>query len=224
VDARRPTPVATRDVRVSAPADVLTVELPLPALSPGVYRLTMEAARGDGDPLVETRRTFVVRRTGFPRLEGIEALIGPLAYIASPGEMRRLQEQAALGADSARAAFDAFWGGLFRDRRRAVATLRAYYERVEEANRQFSAHLDGWKTDRGMVYILFGPPERVEDRFESEVWTYGSGQGGAVFVFERTARREDGRSPFDVWTLTRDRAYDATWRRALRLWRSGNPP
>ena len=223
VDVRRPEPVATAEVRVAAPADVLTAEVPLPGLPPGVYRLRMEAAGGSGGPLAESERTFVVRPPGFPRLVGMGALVGPLAYLATPREMAALRERSMGGPDSARAAFDAFWGSLFQDRRRAAATLRAYYERVEEANRLFSAHTEGWKTDRGMVYVLFGPPERAEDRFNSEVWTYG-GQTGAVFVFERTARRDRTRDPFDVWTLTRDRAYDATWRRALRLWRSGSPP
>ena len=56
-----------------------------------------------------------------------------------------------------------------------------------------------------MVYVIFGPPERVENRFDREVWSYTSG----VFAFERTARRETDGTPFDVWTLVRDRAYDA---------------
>ena len=222
INPRQADTVFVSQQRIDAPDRSLTVATSLPTLRPGVYTLTMSAtARGQEVPFGVTSRTFIVRPQGFPRLVGIEAFVEPLAYIATPREMAALH---AAGHDSIRYAFDQFWGSLFNERRLAAATLRAYYERVEEANRQFSGHTDGWKTDRGMVYVLLGPPERVEDRFDSEVWTYGSGQTGGVFVFERTARRERDETPFDVWTLVRDPAYDTLWRRAVRLWRSGQGP
>ena len=222
IDLGRVDTVFVSQQRIEAPDRSLTVEMALPSLRPGVYVLTMSAtARGEREPFGSASRTFIVRPPGFPRLVGVEALVEPLAYIATPREMAALR---AAGPDSVRYAFDQFWGNLFRDRRLAASALRAYFERVEEANRQFSSHTDGWKTDRGMVYILLGPPERVEDRFDSEVWTYGSAQTGGVFVFERTARRERDDTPFDVWTLVRDPAYDTLWRRAVRLWRSGQGP
>ena len=36
-----------------------------------------------------------------------------------------------------------------------------YYRRVRFANEEFTQYKDGWKTDRGMIYILFGPPNQV---------------------------------------------------------------
>ncbi len=67
-----------------------------------------------------------------------------------------------------------------------------YLKRINEANVKFkSVFKDGWKSDRGRVYILFGPPYEVE-RFPNsvqtipyEIWTYSSiqGQGGVIFVF-----------------------------------------
>ncbi len=216
IDAGEVDTVFVTRQRIATPAPRLTIETDVPPLAPGVYRVVMSAEDDDGE--AETsERTFVVRPAAFPRVLGIRDLIEPLAYLATPREMRLLHEA---GADSQRFAFDAFWGGLFSDRRQAAATFRAYYERVEEANRRFSTYTDGWKTDRGMIYIVFGPPERVENRFDREVWTYASG----LFAFERTARRDRGDTPFDVWTLARDRAYDAQWRRAIRLWRNGQPP
>jgi len=57
-----------------------------------------------------------------------------------------------------------------------------YYRRIKEANSLFiSAGKNGWLTDRGRTYILFGPPER-RDRYPMgysfyeppvEVWYYG---------------------------------------------------
>jgi GWxTD domain-containing protein len=36
-----------------------------------------------------------------------------------------------------------------------------HYRRLAYAN-TFSARVPGWKTDRGRIYIMYGPPERVE--------------------------------------------------------------
>ncbi|MBN2198701.1 MAG: GWxTD domain-containing protein [Candidatus Aminicenantes bacterium] len=57
-----------------------------------------------------------------------------------------------------------------------------YYNRIEEANRLFTAGRDGWLTDRGRTLILLGPPVHksfypmgnpVEGLlFPTEVWSY----------------------------------------------------
>ncbi len=56
-----------------------------------------------------------------------------------------------------------------------------YYKRIEQANKLFRGEgRPGWLTDRGRIYILFGPPtERHTFPMESrgycrEVWYYGS--------------------------------------------------
>lgn len=67
-----------------------------------------------------------------------------------------------------------------------------YLLRVKEANKRFGAlGKEGWKTDQGRVYILYGEPTNIE-RFPStptnkpyQIWTYNYllGQGGVIFVF-----------------------------------------
>ena len=54
-----------------------------------------------------------------------------------------------------------------------------YYKRVSYANENFDGWKDGWETDRGMIYILFGPPDQVERTNPSmsnstlyQIWTY----------------------------------------------------
>ena len=42
--------------------------------------------------------------------------------------------------------------------------LDEYFRRVNYAEENFGTYTDGWKTDRGMVYITFGPPDDVERR------------------------------------------------------------
>lgn len=38
-----------------------------------------------------------------------------------------------------------------------------FYRRIEFADRHFMEGIPGWKTDRGRVYILLGPPDKVEE-------------------------------------------------------------
>jgi len=54
-----------------------------------------------------------------------------------------------------------------------------YYKRVSYANENFDGWKEGWETDRGMIYILFGPPDRIERTNPSmanstsfQIWTY----------------------------------------------------
>lgn len=68
---------------------------------------------------------------------------------------------------------------------------RDYYERVNYANQHFGnvSRNEGWKTDRGRVYITYGKPSQIE-RFQNEyytkpyeVWEYNDIEGGVIFFF-----------------------------------------
>jgi len=213
--------VTTRDL--AGAAEAVTVEVNLPPLAPGVYRLRMgtRAALG-AEPFATEERLFAVREPDFPRLTDVDDLIAPLAYVASERELEFIQA----GATPAerRRRFDAFWGSLFDDRNTASDVLRRYYERVEEANLLFTTYKEGWKTDRGMAYVVLGPPEFVEETPLEETWhyAYGSGEALSSLVFERASYLEARPRPaFEAWVLARTAAYEAVWRRAVRRWREG---
>jgi GWxTD domain-containing protein len=62
-----------------------------------------------------------------------------------------------------------------------------FYRRVGEANRLFrDSSAPGWKTDRGKIYVLLGPPDEVDTPDSAYrpmgdlvVWTYREPPGGA---------------------------------------------
>jgi GWxTD domain-containing protein len=68
-----------------------------------------------------------------------------------------------------------------------------HYRRIAYANQHFAASVAGWKTDRGRIYIVYGPPDEIKDRPVSgnsgqatQVWHYQMipGQGRNVdFTF-----------------------------------------
>ena len=68
--------------------------------------------------------------------------------------------------------------------------MQEYYGRIERANMLFGGFRAGWETDRGEVYIRFGPPDEVERHpFEVnskpyEIWYYYDQQRRFRFVDE----------------------------------------
>ena len=65
-----------------------------------------------------------------------------------------------------------------------------YFNRVAYANAHFSHYFAGWKSDMGMIYILFGPPNNVDrhpfevDSKPYEVWDYFQRNRQFIFVDE----------------------------------------
>lgn len=185
----------------------------LPLLEEEVYVLAASAGRGP-----PAARPLIVLPKDHPRVTTVEGLIEALAYIAYPSELEPMRE--ATDAAERRRLFDAFWGSLFEVRPVAEAVMRLYFERVEEANRLFTTHQPGWRTDRGMVYVMLGPPATVERLPDGEVWHYGRRLSAEAYFFERV-RYEDSPWPLDHYVLRRSPRYEVDWQRALRRWRRG---
>ena len=80
-----------------------------------------------------------------------------------------------------------FWSeASANDLLKAEKLIQEFNRRVEYANVHFSTHKLGWKTDRGMMYILFGPPDRIIKELTTEVWSYGfTNSVQREFVFQR---------------------------------------
>jgi GWxTD domain-containing protein len=116
-------------------------------------------------------------------------------------------------------AIDNFWLKLNPDIASARELIRVYYKRAYFANIYFSSYKEGWKTDRGMIYIIFGPPRLLVKDSEMEKWTYFTKKGGpiAVFVFKRS---ENQFTNLD-YQLERSADSNAFWREAVDSWRKG---
>jgi len=83
-----------------------------------------------------------------------------------------------------------------------------YFERVDYANKNFSrgSFFEGWKTDRGKVYIILGPPDYVvEESFSMEynsyqIWYYYDKGYELIFVQRYlTGDYELQNPPPEVW-------------------------
>ncbi|MCB0728442.1 MAG: GWxTD domain-containing protein [Ignavibacteriae bacterium] len=65
-----------------------------------------------------------------------------------------------------------------------------YYNRIEVANERYSHYIDGWKTDMGMVYIIYGEPNSIdrvpfaENSKPYEIWQYYTDNKEFIFFDE----------------------------------------
>lgn len=147
----------------------------------------------------------------FPGLKDELEMIKSTRYI-----MRTEDEyEYCLKAENKKEAIDAFWKELAGSNERARELLKKYYQRVTEANKLFTSHMDGWKTDRGMIFIVMGAPTIMYRSAAGELWIYGNEadpMNTARFNFKKVndyfsdndyvlERREEFKAPYQTYVL-----------------------
>lgn len=180
-------------------------ELVLPAS--GVIHLRTDTTRQVGYSLFTMKDSYPNVRTGVDMLK-------PLRYITSMQEFDRMG-----GSGDVRKAVEQFWLDAAADRDRARDAIRAYYTRVENANRHFTAHVEGWKTDRGLVHIIFGTPNLIQKNERSETWTYGD--ESSIMSLSFTFVKRDAIYTDNDMVLERQPTYKGAWYRNVESWRNG---
>lgn len=160
--------------------------------------------------------SLIVRQQShnYPQLDQAQQLHLPLRYITTKAEYDEMNKSA-----YAKPLVEKFWmeSGGTRDRGREL--IKKYYTRVEESNRYFTTYTEGWRTDRGMIYLVYGPPVMVEHLDNQELWHYsnGSDDNDIVFVFNRV------KTPIGLihYQLKRDPYYKTGWEMMVNSWRNG---
>ncbi|MBW6489601.1 MAG: GWxTD domain-containing protein [Lentimicrobium sp.] len=148
---------------------------------------------------------------GFPEIGTVNEMRESLRYISTEGEFRDMQSK------PARAAVDDFWIRITGHPERALQQIKNYYKRVEEANRFFALSSEGWKSDRGMIYIVYGPPSIVFRNMVSEEWTYG--EAGNPLSVRFLFNLEPIWGNMLDYKLVRSENYRNSWHLAVSNWR-----
>src|SRR5579885_3639808 len=63
-----------------------------------------------------------------------------------------------------------------------------HYRRIAYANEHYASGIPGWKTDRGRIYITFGPPDEIESHPSGGTYERPPEEGGgttSTFPFEQ---------------------------------------
>lgn len=125
-----------------------------------------------------------------------------------------------LNAVNRKEAIDEFWKDIGGSNERARELLKKYYSRVSEANKLFTSYQPGWKSDRGMIYIVFGAPLTMYKTDNGEQWIYGNeSQANSIrFNFKKVI------NPFsdNDFSLERSEYYKQPWHIAVTYWREGH--
>lgn len=150
----------------------------------------------------------------FPNVRTPDALIDPLRFICSSDEFKLMKN-----ATDKKKAVDRFWLDRSGSKERARELIRNYYSRVEDANRKYSSYTEGWKTDRGMILMIFGEPASVDKTADSETWVYGDRFSSSSLRFN-FIRVENPFSEND-YSLQRMSVYKPEWYKAVDTWRGG---
>jgi len=87
-----------------------------------------------------------------------------------------------MGTDDEREQFiEGFW--LRRDPTPDTAEneyKEEHYRRIAYANERFASGIPGWKSDRGRIYITFGPPDEIEDHPSGGTYDRPPEEGGGT--------------------------------------------
>jgi GWxTD domain-containing protein len=120
-------------------------------------------------------------------LKNLDVAISQMIYIASKDELDYINK--AKTKEEKERRFLKYW----KDKDPSPNTHRnelmiEYYNRIKIANERYSHYVEGWKTDMGMVYIIYGNPSNIERHpFESdtrpyEIWEYYDVRRRFIFI------------------------------------------
>jgi GWxTD domain-containing protein len=173
----------------------------------GLYFFQKDSSSADG---ISIR----VQDRYFPLVKSIDEVLEPLIYISTRGETDGIRNAA-----NKRAAFEKYWINLVKVPNVATATVSKFYDRVEAANFLFTNFEEGWKSDMGMIYIVYGPPNDVYKSEEIIDWVYSRDLTMPVIRFS-FYKVKNVFTP-DHYTLLRKKNYENNWFKSVELWRTG---
>lgn len=171
----------------------------------GLYYFRKESDQEAGASLLVTDRYFPQSRT-------LEDIMGPLIYISTSMERTALNESL-----DKKQALDNFLMDVTRSPKRGKWLIKHYFRQVTQANELFTTYKEGWKSDQGMVYILYGLPDAVYRSAKGEEWVYDKTEEMSKirFTFARV------KNPYtdSHFVLLRSKSYERPWFTNVDLWR-----
>jgi GWxTD domain-containing protein len=174
----------------------------------GFYHLLVDTTQKEG---------FTIMRfpDNYPQLKTVNGMLESMRYLCSSEEYAEMSKSAA----DVQNAIETYWIKTSSTKQRAKENIKIYYNRVEESNALFSSYTQGWRTDRGLIYTIYGSPNIIYKSDVGEVWIYGEESNSLSVRFSFTKVI----NPFtdNDYRLIRDEVYKPSWYRIVENWRSG---
>jgi GWxTD domain-containing protein len=193
-------------------------ELPLMFPKNGIYFCTTARDIKEGFSLFNFGAEY-------PGMNDPSTMMEPLAYLASPDEMAELKSN-----PRPKIALDNFWIKCGGNIEKARELIRIFYTRVVYADYYFTSYKEGWRTDRGMIYIIYGPPDKLYKSNEEENWGYrrsvvNSKWGSRYSVEEEylffSFKKRASIFSDNEYSLSRSETVITYWDKAVLAWRKG---
>ncbi len=153
--------------------------------------------------------------SGFPRRVTPCQLLEAMVYIE-----RSVVDSSFIGPNC-KLTLDSLWLSRTSSQEASRELIRIYYNRLSLANYFFSSYKEGWKTDRGMVFMTYGLPNQIFRYGLNEVWVYGkmSGRKSTRFHF----RYQPGSASPNDFVMDYLRSNNLKWKAITDGWRIGKP-
>ncbi|MBL7884542.1 MAG: GWxTD domain-containing protein [Bacteroidia bacterium] len=173
----------------------------------GFYHFQLDTTKRDG-------LTVYNFTDAFPEVKNADGMLLPLRYITSRDEFTAIANSV-----NRKAAVEKFWLDCTGNMDRAKEVIRKFYTRVNDANSHFSSYIEGWKTDRGLIYLIYGSPGTIYRTANTETWIYG--EVNSINSLQYTFVRVNNPFTENDFSLERSAIYRQSWYMAVDVWRQG---
>jgi len=209
-----PPPFATSTPEI--PSTKNAIQGSISATSKGIYSFVVKKGINfiSCDSNVQSGISVISTSIFYPEIKTNNELIYPLRYITSRAEFDEIAK-----SSFSKKLIDNFWIECGGSRTRGKELVASYYGRVEEANLNFTSYTEGWRTDRGMILLAFGQPNRINRNKDSETWIYSDSNGAPLLTFAFTKVSH----PYsdNIYVLNRDSYLKPYWEQMVTTWRQG---
>lgn len=152
---------------------------------------------------------------GYPLIAQKENMAPPMRYITSDEEFNSLD----IGNESSKLKTEQLWASMSSSLPTTEKQLVTYYKRAQYANIYYTSYKEGWRTDRGLVYTIFGPPSNIYKNTKEEEWSYGLTNSSLEFKFSFVKSRNTLTD--NDFVLIRKSNKKEIWQKAIEYWRKG---
>lgn len=177
------------------------------AKNPGLYFLQTDTAQNTGFPKIYFFDEY-------PAFSMPAQLIEPMQYLLSTQEYENLKN-----SENLKLSLDQIWLKFAKNPEKAKQLIKVWYNRAIFANFYFTSFKEGWKTDRGMIYMVFGAPQNVKFSDTYEQWIYSEGKNYKPVYFNFV--KEKYSISDNDFSLKRNLTYRNFWYNAINTWRNG---
>lgn len=168
-------------------------EIPKDSIPMGLYNLSVSlhgSSAKDAPVMANASRFFSIHFPDLPlTILNLDDAADEMLYVANASIIDSIKHARDMFAKEK--IFLNFWQNYSPNRSSSTnPIMNVYFNRVAYANEHFTHYFKGWKSDMGMIYILFGPPSSVDrhpfevDSKPYEVWDYYQRNREFVFMDE----------------------------------------